>query len=96
MKPSLALAAHRTAIRNIVRQHRAANPRVFGSVARGEDNDHSDIDLLVDPAPGMTLFDIGGLIDDLETLLGLKVDVVTPGALPPAMFASILRELKPV
>lgn len=50
-----AVAAHRDEIRAIVEANRATNPRVFGSVARGEDTPHSDLDLLVDPRPGMTL-----------------------------------------
>lgn len=61
MKPSLALAAHREAIHHVVEAHRASNPRVFGSVLRGQDTEDSDLDILVDPLPGMTLFDIGAI-----------------------------------
>ncbi len=53
------------------------NIRVFGSVARGEADSKSDIDLLVDLEPGRSLFDLGGLLMDLQDLLGHKVDVVT-------------------
>jgi len=70
MRPSLAVEAHRDAIVEIVRRHRGLNPRVFGSAARGDDREDSDLDLLVDPAPGMTLFDVGGIINEVETLLG--------------------------
>jgi len=96
MRPSLALELHREAIHEIVHRHRALNPRVFGSVARGEDREDSDVDLFVDPAPGMTLFDLGGIIDELEKLLGVPVDVLTPGALTPGMSPSILQSLRPL
>ena len=51
--------------------------RVFGSVARGEADAKSDIDLLVDMEPGRSLFDFGGLLTDLQIVLGRNVDVVT-------------------
>ena len=57
MKPSAALARHRASIRRIVEAHNAHSPRIFGSVAAGLDGDQSDLDILVEPAPGMTLFD---------------------------------------
>ena len=64
MKPSLALQANRAAIRRIVAAHRATNPRVFGSVLYGADTEGSDLDLLVDPLEGSTLFDLGGIVYD--------------------------------
>lgn len=75
---------------------RAANPRVFGSVARRTDGEGSDIDLLVDALPGATLFDLGGLQDELETLLGLRVDLVTPLDLPAGFRDEVLREARQV
>lgn len=78
MKPSIALNTHRAAIRDLARRFRTANPRVFGSVLRGYDRDGSDLDLLVDALPGAKLFDLGGLQENLATLLGVRVDVVTP------------------
>jgi predicted nucleotidyltransferase len=96
MRPSLAVEALRDAIVEIVRRHRGLNPRVFGSAARGDDREDSDLDLLVDPAPGMTLFDVGGIIDEVETLLGVPVDVLTPGALRAGMFESVMQALRPV
>jgi predicted nucleotidyltransferase len=96
MRPSLALSTHRDAVHEIVRRHHGLNPRVFGSVAGGHDREGSDLDLFVDPAPGMTLFDIGALIDELETLLGVEVDILTPGALPPAISKSVLESLRPL
>jgi predicted nucleotidyltransferase len=69
MKPSQALQQHRAAIRRVVAAHRATNPRVFGSVLHGEDTEASDLDLLIDPTPGITLFDIGSIIHELEQFL---------------------------
>jgi predicted nucleotidyltransferase len=66
-------------VREAVARYRATSPRIFGSVLRGQDHDGSDIDLLVDALPGATLFDLGGLQEELQSLLGLRVDVLTPG-----------------
>jgi predicted nucleotidyltransferase len=82
MKPSAALALKRTAVREAMERFRTTNPRVFGSVVHGT-GDGSDLDLLVDALPGATLFDLGGLQAELEELLGVSVDLVTPGDLPP-------------
>ena len=92
MKPSEALTTHRQAIRDIVARHLARNARVFGSVARGEDAQGSDIDVLVDPMPGATLLDLGALQVELEEALGLQVDLLTPGDLPPKFRERVLRE----
>ena len=96
MKPSVALEAHREAIRAAVRRSRAANPRVFGSVLRGEDRDGSDIDILVDALPGATLFDLGGLQMELEGILGARVDLLTPGELSRYFRDSLLAEAQPI
>jgi predicted nucleotidyltransferase len=78
MLPSELLHIHREEIRGIVgRYPRLSNLRVVGSVARGEDNEGSDVDFLVDLASGATLFDLGGLHEDLEDLLGIPVDVIS-------------------
>ena len=69
---------------------------VFGSQARGEARDDSDLDLLVDPSPETTLFDLGGLQAELEALLGVPVDVLTPGDLPARFRAQVLAEARPV
>ncbi|MES9856494.1 MAG: nucleotidyltransferase [Sedimenticola sp.] len=61
MKPSIALEQHRDAIRQIMARHHAVNAWVFGSVLRVSDRDDSDLDLLVDPTPETTLFDIGAI-----------------------------------
>lgn len=96
MRPSLVLDSKRSAVREAVGRFRAANPRVFGSVLRGADHEGSDIDLLVDALPGATLFDLGGLQVELESLLGLRVDLLTPGDLPPRLRAKVLAEAQPV
>jgi uncharacterized protein len=91
MRPSDALRFHREAVRR-VEAHRASNPRVFGSVARGDDAEGSDIDILVDPTPDTTLFDIGAIRHELQRLLGVPVDVVTPRALPEKFRASVIAD----
>ncbi|WP_394757036.1 nucleotidyltransferase family protein [Rhodoferax sp.] len=96
MKPSASLALQRQAVRAAASRFRTTNPRVFGSVVRGDDADGSDLDLLVDPLPGTTLFDLGGLQIELETLLGVPVDLLTPGDLPIKFRAQVLSEAQPV
>jgi uncharacterized protein len=92
MRPSDALRVHREAVRRVVEAHRASNPRVFGSVARGDDAEGSDIDILVDPTPDTTLFDIGAIRYELQRPLGVPVDVVTPRALPDKFRASVIAD----
>ena len=96
MKPSTSLNLKRVAVRDAAVRFRTVNPRVFGSVVRGDDTDGSDIDVLVDPLPGTTLFDLGGLQVELETLLGVPVDLLTPGDLPLKFRAQVLSEARPV
>jgi hypothetical protein len=96
VKPSLALEKHRSAIRRIVAAHRACNARVFGSVLRGEDTDTSDLDILIDPTPDTTLFDIGAIRHELLLLLGVPVDVLTPKALPEKFRALVIAEAQPI
>ena len=96
VKPSKALKLHRDEIRRLVEQSRARNPRVYGSVLGGDDTDQSGLDILVDPLPGTTLFDLGGLQIALEDLLGVRVDLLTPGDLPPLSREKVLGEAVPV
>ncbi len=96
MKPSEALDSNRVAIRRVVELYRASNARVFGSVLHGEDTERSDLDILVDPTPGTTLFDIGAIRHELAKLLGVTVDVLTPNALPDKFRAAVLAEARPV
>ena len=96
MRPSIALNLNRSAIRETVGRFRTENLRVFGSVLHGIDKDGSDLDLLVDALPGATLFDLGGLQVELEDLLGVHVDLLTPGDLPLKFHEQVLAEARPV
>ena len=96
MKPSIALDLKRHAVREAVSRFHTANPRVFGSVLHGDDQDGSDLDLLVDALPGTTLFDLGGLQVELEELLGVTVDLLTPGDIPRKFRDKVLAEASPV
>jgi len=90
------LEQHREDVRRIIAKNRGQNPRVFGSVARGTDRDDSDIDILIDPLPGMTLMDQGAMISSLEDVLQVNVDVVTSDTPPPDRLLLIVREAKPI
>lgn len=83
---------HRTEILQLAREHGAYNVRLFGSVARGEDQPDSDLDLLVEMEPGRSLLDHIALKQDLEDLLGREVDVVTEASLHPRLRDRVLRE----
>lgn len=96
MRPSTVLDLKRSAVRETTSRFRVANLRVFGSVLRGTDEDGSDLDLLVDALPGTTLFDLGGLQVELESLLGIRVDLLTPGDLPLKFRAKVLAEARQV
>lgn len=96
MRPQDLLHAHRADVLRIAARHGASAVRVFGSVARGEADDASDIDLLVQMAPGRSLFDLGALQADLEDLLGRRVDVVTERGLRPRVRAQVFRDLVPL
>jgi uncharacterized protein len=92
MRPSEALDLHRTRIREIALSHRVSNVRVFGSAMRRDDTVDSDLDLLVEPTPQTTLFDIGAIRFELKQLLGIDIGVLTPNALPDKYRAQVLRE----
>jgi uncharacterized protein len=96
MKPSEALQSHREKIRKIILSHRVVNARVFGSVARGEDTEYSDLDILVEPTHETTLFDIAAIRYELRELLQVQVDVLTPKALPKKHRDSIIKEAIPI
>ncbi|HOF61802.1 MAG TPA: nucleotidyltransferase family protein [Candidatus Latescibacteria bacterium] len=90
------LRKERAAILQIARRYGARNLRVFGSVARGEDTEMSDIDILVDFAPDVSLFDHAALMEELESALGRKVDVVSEHGLRPRMRERVLKEAVPL
>jgi predicted nucleotidyltransferase len=86
------VASKREAILRAADRRGAVNVRVFGSVARGEADEASDVDFLVDLQPGRNLLDLGGLLMDLEGILGRPVDVVTEKGLRPRLRERVLRE----
>lgn len=96
MRPSIALARHRDAVLAAVARRRVVNPRVFGSVARGEDTDTSDLDLLVDKLPETSFSDLMGLEEELGALLGVRVDVGTSNVLHWVIRDQVLAEARPV
>ncbi len=96
MRPSQALESNRAAIRDIAARHRVRGVSVFGSVVHGTDIDGSDLDFLVEPTEQTTLLDIGKIQFELRGLLGIDVDVLTPGALPETMREKVLAEAQPV
>ena len=83
---------HRDAILALARQYGAHDVRIFGSVARGDATATSDLDLLVRFDPGRSLFDHGGLLMDLQDLLGLKVDVIDEEGMRPRFRQHVMRE----
>jgi predicted nucleotidyltransferase len=86
------LQSKREEILRIAAHYGAYNVRIFGSVARGEADEQSDIDLLVNMEKGRSLFDLGGLLADLEDLLGCNVDVVTEDGLRDRIRNRVLKE----
>ena len=96
MRPSVALNLHREAVRALVAAHKVVNPRVFGSVAYGEDTEESDLDLLVDAVDSTSFYDLSRLQDQLEALLGKKVDVVTSGGLSKYIRKQVLETAIPL
>ena len=86
------LKEKREDILRLAQKHGARNIRIFGSVACGEADEKSDIDLLVDMEPGRSLLDMGGLLMDLRDLLGRDVDVVTVRGLKPRIREQVIKE----
>ena len=94
MRPSVALQENTDRIRAIIARYPVHNVRVFGSAARGDDIDGSDLDLLVEPTDRTTLYDLAGLKLELEALLG--VDIATPRALRSGLAGRIADDLRPL
>lgn len=76
----------------VAARHGATNVRIFGSVARGDATPASDVDVLVDLEPNRSLFDLGALLEDLKSLLGCRVDVVTEKGLRARIRDRVLQE----
>ncbi len=90
------LRARREELIALASRHKAENIRIFGSVARGDANENSDVDILVHFREGASLFDLIHLIDDTSTLIHTKVDVVSDGGLSPYLARRILSEAVPL
>ena len=76
----------------MVLAHRAKNPRVFGSVLTGHDTETSDLDILIDTTPSTSLMDVAAIQVELENLLGISVDVLTPNPLPDKFRSTVLAQ----
>jgi uncharacterized protein len=96
MKLTQLIDRHRTEILILASKHGARRVRIFGSVARGEADEKSDVDFLVDMEPGRSLMDMGGLLMDLKDLLGCNVDIVTEKGLKERIRTRILNEAVPL
>ncbi len=92
MKIEQLIKQKREEILRIAARYGGRNVRVFGSVARGEADERSDIDFLVDMEAGRSLLDLGGLLMDLQEALGRNVDVVTERGLKPRIRERVLKE----
>jgi predicted nucleotidyltransferase len=90
------LEERRDEILKLAGHYRIGQVRVFGSVVRGDNSETSDVDFLVKPLPGCSLFDLGGLLEDLQELLGCRVDLVPEEGLKPRLRDQILREATPL
>ena len=96
MKPSTLLEKNRAQIKQIILKHNVLNPRVFGSVLNGMDTELSDLDILVDPTPTTSLFDIGAIRFELKAMLHIEVDVLTPNELSDSFRTLVLAQAKPI
>ncbi|MGO8935024.1 MAG: nucleotidyltransferase family protein [Terracidiphilus sp.] len=92
MRPSEILPQHRETIRQLVQQAGMANPRIFGSVVRGEDKEGSDLDILVDPAPRASLLAMELLQSRIALATGVKIDLRTPEEINPKFRDKVLAE----
>jgi hypothetical protein len=92
MRPSEVLPQHRETIRQLVLEAGMANPRIFGSVARGEDREDSDLDIMVDPAPRASLLAMEKLQAQLEKATGVKIDLRTPEEINQRFRGKVLTE----
>jgi len=95
-RPSAALIAGRAAVKRALARHGLTNPRVFGSVARGDDTESSDLDLLVDAQRGISLLDLVKAKHAVEDVLRVPVDLVTLDDLPGSYRAAVLAEAAPL
>ena len=96
MRPSVLVRQHIDQVKKAISHYPVRNPRLFGSSARGDDRQDSDVDILVDPLPQTTLYDLAELELELESILGCRVDVRTPGELAPEVAERVASDLRPM
>lgn len=96
MRPSEALAKHRDEVLAIIARYPVSNPRIFGSVARGEDVEGSDIDLVLDVEGSFSYFDMARMALELEALLGCSLDIGTARSLKPHVAEQAATDLRPI
>lgn len=90
------VAAHRRELLDVLRRHGVTNPEIFGSAARGDDRADSDVDLLVDFAPGTDIIDMIGIKRELEDVLGVPVDLVPRNGLKERVRSRAAKDLLPL
>ena len=90
------MATHRRELYDVLRRHGVTNPEIFGSAARGDDHEGSDVDMLVDFPPGTSIIDIIGVQHELEDLLGVPVDLVPRSGLKERVRARAAKDLLPL
>jgi hypothetical protein len=90
------MAKHSNQVRKILDRFRMSNPKVFGSVARGDDTEGSDLDILVEVPPGTTFYDLARAELELEKVLGCRVEVLTKESLAPDIAENAEADLAPI
>jgi predicted nucleotidyltransferase len=90
------VAARRAEVLEVLGRHGVTNPEIFGSAARGDDHEGSDLDILVDFPPGTSIIDIIGIQHELEDLLGVPVDLVPRSGLKERVRARAAKDLLPL
>jgi uncharacterized protein len=96
MRPSISVAKHGDQVREILERFRMRNARLFGSAARGDDGDDSDLDILVEAPPGATFYDLARAELELEAVLGCKVEVLTRHSLAPDIAEDAEADFAPI
>jgi predicted nucleotidyltransferase len=96
MKPSASLSKNLDRVLEAISRYPVRNPRLFGSAARGEDAETSDLDILVEPDAHTTFYDLAELEMELESILGCRVEVLTPGGLAPDVRERMMSDLRPM
>lgn len=96
MRPSEALKLHKEAILEVLKRYPVKNPRVFGSVARGEDTEDSDIDIVIDKVGQFSYFDMANLEQELSTTIGFRVDLGIFRSLKADVLQTVSKDLRPI